>query len=121
MNWHLEVASELVVTDHNPEMADIDNPRGAIFADSFFVIAIDDEGRVYAHKNATLDRQEAERWLESIKRRFNPLTFDAGNSPHWKYYRNQYGSEEYLMNAVEDAYREKEDALADEAFGPFYP
>lgn len=78
MNWQITIESKQIANESN-----------ATPTNEFFVIAIDDEGRVYANKNTTPNRELAETWLNSIKQRFNPFTFDPGNSPHWKYYRRQ--------------------------------
>lgn len=38
MNWQAEVRSEIRVAGSDPEMADMDNPRGLIYKEVFFVI-----------------------------------------------------------------------------------
>lgn len=94
--WMILVDSELVVIAQDPEMADIDNPRGDIIRPKWFVMAEDLEGyrRVLTGVDFD-DKVGAEKFA---------ATYDGwapDNEIVWADFQPAYGSRAYVVENVE--------------------
>lgn len=99
-------ATDLVVIDVNPEMADIDNPRGEIIGHAAFVYAEDAAGN-RCRKFVATSRWEsdvlprAEREALALAARLAagrlPVAFDR-----WEAARPAYGSDAYIEYGADD-------------------
>lgn len=94
--WIITVDSELVVVAQDPEMADIDNPRGDIIRPKWFVMAEDLEGyrRVLTGVDFD-DKVDAEKFA---------ATYDGwapDNGSVWADVQPVYGSQAYIVDDVE--------------------
>jgi hypothetical protein len=94
--WGISVASELVVTGQNFEMADIDNPRGYTYGETFYIFSEDKDGyrRVFLEQQFT-NKHDADMFA---------VGFD-GWSPEaddWGYATPCYGSRAYIESGAED-------------------
>jgi hypothetical protein len=100
------VDSEETVVGRDPEYADMDNPRGEIYAVRYFMVAATEAGRLYRW---AWERTEAK--AEQVFQLFAPAVEE------WPLWRCMYGSEAYEQDDCErDTIRwELEDAL-----GPDY-
>jgi len=45
VNWTYSIESELAVVGHDPEYADMENPRGEIVRERYFMVATDEIGQ----------------------------------------------------------------------------
>jgi hypothetical protein len=100
----VDVRKDVVVVDHNPEMADYTNPTGAIYRPTFEVLAMTHEGRRFAHRHFFgLDRDAADRLAIRVLHR--------GEIDHayWVETYPEYGSSAW---AVEEVYRQADLATA---------
>lgn len=96
------VASEIVVTGYNPELADWDNPRGACHAAVYYVVAQDARGNRLAHGHLTRDAAAADRlcWKISAAAQIDLR--------YWTPTRPAYGSEAYEQHGeAADVARER--------------
>lgn len=91
------VASEYVVIGHDGEFADFDNPRGAIHAERFYMVAEDVDGKQYRFGN-----EKSEEDAEIVFVHFAPAVSE------WEYFRCAYGSRAYMQNDCEDDQRRSE-------------
>ena len=103
---HFFAATDTVVVDVNPEMADYDNPRGEIMGYAAYVYAEDAAGnRVRTHVASS-------RWMEEFMPRAVQLAaalnarLAAGRLPvgfdRWEAARPAYGSEAYVQYGAAD-------------------
>ena len=101
-------SSDIVVTGHNPEMADYDNPRGELYGYATYVVAEDEWGhrcRLYVE---TLPRgygerramERANRMAQALIARLQsgrlPVAFDR-----WETISPAYGSHAYIEEGGE--------------------
>jgi len=110
-----ESACDLVVMHCNPEMADMDNPRGEVYGYRPFIFATDSMGnrKVMYTGPATRDEgaaiKDADNVAKCLQARWNnyhklPVAFDA-----WQDTRPAYGSEAYqAYGAADDLAWERE-------------
>jgi hypothetical protein len=84
------VDSEFRIVGNNPEMADLDNPRGDLIRERFFMVATDSEGRQYRYGNT--DSPEA---AEIVFQHFAPAV------EAWPFFRCVYGSTAYQEDGCE--------------------
>jgi hypothetical protein len=87
--------SDVVVTGHNPEMADYDNRDGSIFGEGFYVVARvvegTQEGFQWAHDHTFInDQAGAERLLQRI------VGASEIDESHWREIEPQYGTNAWL-------------------------
>jgi hypothetical protein len=85
--------SDLRVVGRNPEMADMDNPRGDIIREVFYVLAENMQGRRWAHTFGSEDRARVERLVVRIRRAWRdgfPLNLEL-----WNEVDPAYGSPAY--------------------------
>ena len=103
---HFFAATDAVVVDVNPEMADYDNPRGEIMGYAAYVYAEDAAGnRVRTHVASS-------RWMEEFMPQAVQMAaalnqrLAAGRLPvgfdRWEQARPAYGSEAYLEYGAAD-------------------
>lgn len=98
--WGFEAMSDLTVVDHNPEMADIDHPRGEIVGYRAFVRASN------AHGDTRILWLNASRWERDVMEPAEKLAqalnkrMTAGKLPvafeRWVQGRAVYGSDAYI-------------------------
>lgn len=94
----VDVRKDVVVVDHNPEMADYTNPTGAIYRHTFEVLAMTNEGRRFVHRHFFgLDRDAADRLAIRVLHR------GVIDHAHWVETYPEYGSPAW---AVEEVYRQ---------------
>jgi hypothetical protein len=112
-------ASDIVVVDSNPEMADYTNPRGLIYGVSSYVVAEDARGNRCRLYVATGRYDEdvlpaADRLAQALNARLAcgklPVAFDR-----WEDARPAYGSDAYIeygqYDDIELERREAEDEM----------
>jgi hypothetical protein len=100
----VDVREDVVVVDHNSEMADYDNPTGAIYRRTFVVSAITEGGRRFNHNHFFgMDRDKADALA------INVLYRGEIDSAYWEETYPVYGSPAW---AVEDVYRQADLASA---------
>ena len=85
------IASEFRVVGYNPEMADMDRPRGEIVREVFFMVAEDDRGARWAWGGG-LDADA----VETAYRFFAPPVF------LWDSWQPAYGSVAYMQDGGEE-------------------
>lgn len=98
-NLNFGIASVLAVVGYDPEMADVDHPRGEIVREVFSVGAEAADGRRWNHDFSSLDRAVVERLLARIE-----AAVAAGRAlddAHWVEGRPVYGSEAYIAQGVD--------------------
>lgn len=88
MKWTLEIGSDFVVVGHNPEAADMSNPRGEIIRERFYVGATTEYGRRRFWRHG-FETEEAA--LEAYLYLATPVAFWEESTP-------VYGSEAYAAN-----------------------
>ena len=94
----VDVRKDVVVVDHNPEMADYTNPTGAIYRHTFEVLAMTEGGRRFAHRHFFgLDRDAADALAIKV------LYRGEVDLSYWTETYPEYGSPAW---AVEDVYRQ---------------
>lgn len=101
--------SDIVVIDHNPEMADYDNPRGEVYGYFTYVVAEDNDGyrcslhveTVSVHVGETVAMRRAEALARALAARLNsgklPVAFNG-----WAAMQPAYGSEAYIRENCEE-------------------
>jgi len=99
-------ASDLVVIDQNPEMADMDNPRGDVYGTAAKVVAENEAGDrrsvvVAVARWAEEVEPRAERQAAALNLRLAsgrlPVGFDS-----WAAERPAYGSDAYIAHGADD-------------------
>lgn len=100
------ITSELRVVDYNPEMADMDNPKGAITGEVFFLAAEYPDGKVEAHYFGSADKT----LIEDLEVRVAKHLANGGelNEDHWLPWRITYGSPAW--SGAEEAAMERKEA-----------
>ena len=83
------IMSDLTVTGHNSEMADMSNPKGEIIEELYYVAVTNEYGDRYAHFYHTTKKQNIERLLARIE------TAGKINLQHWTRIYPIYGSHAY--------------------------
>jgi len=98
--------TEVVVIGHNPEMADMDNPRGEIYGYAGYIYAADHRG---ARVRLYFAPQYCEKDLmDNMDKIVAALTarLASGKLPvlfsQWERYRPEYGSEAYQQDGGEE-------------------
>jgi len=90
-NVEFFIRNDLVVTGHNPEMADYDNRDGAIFGEGYYIVARSESGLQWAHGHTFVnDSAGAERLLKAITAR------GEVNEAYWQEIEPQYGTGAWL-------------------------
>lgn len=118
MQFHL--ALKVVTVGHNPEMADISNPRGEIRREAYTVIAEAANGRRWEHDHTFVSSRHndddcGER-AEALRGRI-ALAYAAGrklDQNRWREIDPCYGSEAYVEQDVERHRWEREREDGDE-------
>lgn len=102
-------SSDIVVIDHNPEMADYDNPRGELYGYAAYVVAEDEFGhrcRLYVETlpcgyGERRAMESADRVARALIARLQtgrlPVAFDR-----WETISPAYGSHAYIEEGCED-------------------
>tara|TARA_Y100000310_G_C20462024_1_gene705836 strand:+ start:31 stop:369 length:339 start_codon:yes stop_codon:yes gene_type:complete len=90
---NIQLQSELVVTDRNPENADFNNPEGASYGKVWNIAMTINGGEVYFHFVRWNDEKNANNLLQKIKKEIA----DGGklNMEHWTFHHLAYGSRAY--------------------------
>ena len=91
--WNLFTRSNLVIVDHDPEMADMVNPTGAIPGERFAVIAEDKRGSRFSHPEEYDTIGEAELALKKAESAI--LEFGLNPRHCWVLIDPCYGTEAY--------------------------
>jgi hypothetical protein len=100
----VDVGRDVVVVDYNSEFADMDNPTGAIYRNTFQVMAITKDGRRFVHHHFFgEDRDAADRLAIRV------LYRGEVDHAHWTETYPVYGSSAW---AVEEVYRQADLACA---------
>lgn len=94
-------ASDLVVVDYNSEMADVVNPRGAIFGEAWYVYAENVQGDRWRYYLGIDCKEKAEKLAHALNMRMLagklPVAFDR-----WEQHRPAYGSPAYVAYGQAD-------------------
>ena len=101
---NLTIASDLEIAGYNIEFADIDNPRGTIYREVFWVQATLEDGTRYDHHFITRDITKAKALLDRMQGK--ELALD--NSNVWAIGTPVYGSQAYLLYGGEETLRQLE-------------
>jgi hypothetical protein len=100
----VDVREDVVVVDHNSEMADYTNPTGAIYRRTFEVLAMTEGGRRFRHHHFFgMDRDKADALAIKV------LYRGEVDLSYWVETYPEYGSKAW---AVEDVYRQVDLAAA---------
>ena len=117
MNFYAR--NEIVVIGQDPEMADMDNPRGDVIGVRWYVVAANTNGdtRELTVTSSGSARTAAERLAERLQSRFDilgklPVGFDQ-----WPQGRAVYGSPAYEQYGQADDLAWERQCNADEAMG----
>ncbi|MBZ5660049.1 MAG: hypothetical protein LAO08_06540 [Acidobacteriia bacterium] len=89
-NWIFSVESELAVVGHDPEYADMENPRGEVVRERYFMVGTTPNGRQY--------RFGWERTAALAEAAFQYL---APPVEQWSLWRCIYGSDAYVQDNCE--------------------
>ena len=88
--WVIGVASNMVITGQNFEMADVDNPRGYTYGERFYLMAEDLDGNRRMFVDQCFDNQaDAEMFAAGLDG-WSPEADD------WGYAQPCYGSKAYI-------------------------
>jgi hypothetical protein len=93
------LSSYIARVGYNPEMADMSNPRGEIYAERWVVWAEKPCGRRWQHERSFAGQHEAQRLLDRIEaahRGGRRLNLD-----HWVEIDPAYGSDAYVSQGIE--------------------
>jgi hypothetical protein len=90
--WSIGIGSEFAVIGHNPEMADMSNPRGAIVREVFFAVAEDHKG---------YRRTWADGVYRSAEEAEAAFQFAAPPVSEWNEWHPAYGSQAYIESDEE--------------------
>ena len=93
------LSSYLALVGSNPEMADMANPRGEIYAERWVIWAERADGRRWQHERSFSAQHEAQRLLDRIE-----AAHRGGrrlNRDHWIEIDPCYGSEAYVAQGIE--------------------
>lgn len=116
MNFYTQ--NEIVVIGHNPEMADMSNPRGEIHGLRWLVVAANDYGDTWEMAvTGTVPQVEAERMAERLQTRWDTLGKLPVGFASWPRGRAVYGSEAYVAYGQADDLAWERRCDADEALG----
>lgn len=116
-------SSDVVVTGHNYEMADYDNPRGELYGYATYVVAEDERGhrrRLYVEtlpcaygQDRAMER--ADRMALALIARLQsgrlPVAFDR-----WETISSAYGSDAYIEEGGEDELIEWERSMEEDYY-----
>ncbi len=113
------VRTDIVVVDHNSEMADMSNPRGAIHGDADYIVAETPTGRRFAHDVTAITRSNGYTESKISSARLEELAFHLNETKpdldmtHWEEIDPCYGSEAYVSQGTEtnNRIREIEEAV----------
>jgi hypothetical protein len=115
------VRTDIVVVDHNSEMADMSNPRGAIHGDADYIVAETPTGRRFAHDTTAITRSNGHTESKISSARLEELAFHLNETKpdldmtHWEEIDPCYGSEAYITQGTENNNRIREIEDAHEA------
>ena len=94
-------SSDIVVVGTNPEMADIDNPRGNLFGEAWYVYAENCHGDRYRFYMGIDKQIQSENMANALTERLAagklPVAFDR-----WEQTRPSYGSDAYIEYGQDD-------------------
>jgi hypothetical protein len=97
--------SNLCVVGSNPEMADIDNPRGDIIREVWYIVAANENGDTResgSFGDHEWSRVDAEKTAVALSIRSQSLGKLPVGFDDWRDGRPQYGSSAYLMYGADD-------------------
>jgi len=94
-----DAASIVAIVGQNPEMADIENPRGYIYAVRWFVQGEAHDGSRANHTHIFADAADALRLAERI--RAAVLAGKKLDSQRWVWVNPAYGSDAYIKGGYE--------------------
>ncbi len=106
---------DVVVVDHDPEMADFANPTGARHGFAGFVVAEDARGErcklyIKTYQSESWANKDLSGWCRSLTRRYEsgklPVAFDT-----WQHLYAAYGSEAYSNEEALEWERSIEDDI----------
>ncbi len=110
--WTVMIQSEIRVVGQNPEMADLDNPRGDLHSEVFFLVAEDSYGYRFAF-DGEIPENVVQRlvMIANFEDYINQGSINPYISHEWSAIRPAYGSDAYLYNQQEcyDDYKEQEE------------
>ncbi len=105
------VRTDIIVVDHNSEMADMSNPSGAIHGDADYIVGETPTGRRFAHDITAITRSNGHTESKISSARLEELAFHLNeNKPdldmtHWKEIDPCYGSEAFITQCTEQKNR----------------
>ena len=108
------VRTDIVVVDHNSEMADMSNPSGAIHGDADYIVAETPTGRRFAHDITAITRSNGHTESKISSARLEELAFHLNETKpdldmtHWEEIDPCYGSEAYVSQGTETTNRLRE-------------
>lgn len=89
----ISVQSYPVHVGNDPECADLDNPRGEIWRERYFLIAYTSEGIRFCHFHGFVKESEAKSFAEHVD---TALYWGQRLSPeYWEFFGYVYGSDAY--------------------------
>jgi hypothetical protein len=119
------VRTDIVVVDHNSEMADMSNPDGAIHGDADYIVAETPTGRRFAHDITAITRSNGHTESKVSSLRLEELAFHLNETKpdldmtHWEEIDPCYGSEAFISQDTEkkNRLREIEEDMDNGEFG----
>lgn len=96
--WAIGVTSDLVVVGYDPEMADYDNPRGAIIREKWFVVAESNDGRRKNLVGVTFDDPVQAGFFANLYTGWDPENF---GDDVWAEGRPAYGSTAWITSGAD--------------------
>lgn len=106
----LSIAHDLKVDGYDSEFADINNPRGTIYKEVFWLQATLEDGTRYDHYYITDDIVKIDALLSRIKRALEGgIILDLDNNKIWAMGTPVYGSEAYLHFGGEETLNQLEE------------
>ena len=98
----LSIANDLKIDGYNSEFADIDNPRGTVYKEVFWVQATLEDGTRYDHFFITDDCKKIDFLCTRIKKALEGgLSLNLDNNKVWAMGTPVYGSEAYQVSQGE--------------------
>jgi len=108
------VRTDIVVVDHDSEMADMSNQTGAIHGDADYIVAETPTGRRFAHDAMAITRSNGHTESKISSARLEELAFHLNETKpdldmtHWEEIDPCYGSEAFIAQGTEQANRLRE-------------
>lgn len=96
--YTITIADEAKVVGQNSEIADAGNPCGDIIGTVYFLTAKAHDGKIYRHFYQHQDQNKVNLLGAKVISHVMRHPDWSPNLRHWSFWRNEYGSQAYLIN-----------------------